>query len=99
MVSNETKETVRKMTRQPNRPEGLYYEDGEGRYSIWVKTWGQLIQECKGRLQFFQGHLKYATDNESALAYLRSAHAKYLPQALAGETPAPEATGVKEPTS
>jgi hypothetical protein len=97
-VSNQVKESVRKMARQPNRPEGLYYEDGDQRYTIWVKTWGQLIQECKGRLQFFQDHLKYAADNESALAYLRAAHAKYLPQALAGQTQAPEATVAKGPT-
>jgi hypothetical protein len=86
-VSNEVKEPVRNMARQPNRPEGLYYEDRERRYTMWVKTWGQLILECKGRLQFFQNHLQYAADNESALAYLRAAHAKYLPKEMAEGSP------------
>jgi hypothetical protein len=89
-ISNRVKESVRKMARQKDRPEGLYYEDAEQRVTIWVKTWGQLIQDCKGRLQFFQDHLKYAADNESALAYLRAAHEKYLPKPLAGD-PAPAA--------
>lgn len=82
-LSNEVKEVVRNTARQPSRPEGLYYEDPERRYTMWVKTWGQIILECKGRLQFFQSHLNYAADNESALAYLRAAHAKYLPKPLA----------------
>lgn len=98
-VSNKVKDTVRKMARQPNRPEGVFYEDAEKRYTIWVKTWGQLIQECKGRLQFFQDHLKYAADNESALVYLRAAHAKYLPQALGEQTPTSEEVATKGSSS
>lgn len=86
-VSNEVRERVRNTARQPHRPEGVYYEDPDQRYTVWVKTWGQLILECKGRLQFFQNHLKYAADNESALAYLRAAHAKYLPKGIAETDP------------
>lgn len=81
-VSNDLDDAVRRRARQRNRPEGLVFEDDEQRITIWVKTWGQVLQECKGRLRFFQDHLKYAADNESGLAYLRDAHAKYLPKAV-----------------
>jgi hypothetical protein len=98
-LSNELKESVRNTARQPGRPEGTYYEDPERRYTVWVKTWGQLVLECKARLQFFQNHLKYAADNESALAYLRAAHAKYLPPGLAAEGPSPKPNQAEEAAS
>jgi hypothetical protein len=98
-LSNEVKEPVRKMAHQPNRPEGLYYEDAERRYTVWVKTWGQLILGCKGRLQFFQSHLKYAADNESAIAYLRAAHAKYLPTSIADQASPPKAESAVSPST
>jgi len=59
-VSNNVRDSVRKSARQRNRPEGVYYEDEEQRITIWVKTWGQVIQECKGRLQFYREQLGYA---------------------------------------
>ena len=80
---------MRRQARQRNRPEGLVFDDEQQRITIWVKTWGQVIQECQGRLRFFQDHLRYAADNESALAYLRDAHAKYLPEALLKGAPSP----------
>jgi hypothetical protein len=49
---------------------------------VWVKTWGQVIEACTGRLEFFEEHLQYAANQESALAYLHKTHEKYLPKAL-----------------
>jgi hypothetical protein len=78
-VSNEVDETVRRRARQRNRPEGMIHDDEEGRYSVWVRTWGQLIEACRGRLEFFRNHLNYAPDKDSALAHLRKVHEKLLP--------------------
>jgi hypothetical protein len=79
-ISNDMTEGVRKDAKQRNRPEGLLYEDDEGRITVWVRTWGQIIEDCRGRLEFFQKQLEYSADKDSALEFLRKTHDKYLPK-------------------
>jgi hypothetical protein len=45
---------------------------------IWVKSWSQIIDDCKRRLKFFQDKLNYQPDRDSSLAHLRKTYAKYL---------------------
>jgi hypothetical protein len=79
-ISSDVDDTVRrKLARQKDRPAGLVYDDGEGRLQVWVKSWGQVLQEAQARLRFFADRLEYAPDDQSALAYLRELHAAYLP--------------------
>ncbi len=78
-ISNDVSETVRKKANQRNRPKDLLYEDEEERVFIWVKTWGQLLESCRARLEFFQRELKYSAEKDDAIAYLRKMHEKYLP--------------------
>lgn len=81
-VSNEMTEDARRRAHQHGRPEGLVYDDAQQRIQVWAKTWGELINECKARLQFFQQALEYEASDESAIAHLRQVHAKYLPEHL-----------------
>ena len=53
--------------------------------SVWVKSWGQALEGCRGRLEFFQRNLEYVADDESAIALLRKLYSKYLPSALSIE--------------
>jgi len=52
---------------------------------IWVKTWGQIIQECEARLQFVKERLDYDPSHQAGLEYIRKAHSAYLPTILRGE--------------
>ena len=45
---------------------------------IGVKTWGELIEENKARLQFFQEHLEHNADESQALQYLKDRHSEFL---------------------
>lgn len=81
-LSNEITTSVRRDASQTNRPEGLLFEDKQQHLEVWVKTWGQVIEACTGRLKFFQQHLQYAANQDSALAYLHKTHEKYLPKVL-----------------
>jgi hypothetical protein len=74
----------RKQAEQANRPRGLCYESGNGHIKVWAKTWGEIIQANKARMEFFQQRLQYKVDNQSALDALRKMHAKYLPPVFAG---------------
>ncbi|MDQ3621674.1 MAG: hypothetical protein M3463_04180 [Verrucomicrobiota bacterium] len=82
VISNEMTDEARRDARQRGRAEGIVFDDPELNITVWAKTWGQLIQECKGRLQFFKKHLDYEADRESAKDYLQKAHEKYLPTAV-----------------
>ena len=84
-ISNEMTDEARREARQRGRPEGLVYDDEELRVTVWSKTWGQLLQECKARLNFFKQRLDYEADRASALSYLKKAHEKYIPTAIKGD--------------
>lgn len=56
----------------------MLYQDDEQNITIWVKSWSQVIDACKRRLQFFQDKLNYQPDRDSSLAHLRKTYAKYL---------------------
>jgi len=81
-VSNVVTDEVQIEASQPNRPQGIILENEKRRLQVWVKSWGQVIEECRGRLRFFQERLNYLSSKGSALAYLRATHAKYLPDTL-----------------
>lgn len=80
-VSNEMDNAVAKLANQRNRPAGLLYEDAQTQVFVWAKTWGQIIRDCKARLDFFQQRLAYQADRDSGLKYLNAVHEKYLPKA------------------
>lgn len=81
-ISNVVTTDVQRKTNQQDRPKGILYLGEDPKITIWVKTWGQIISECKGRLKFYQERLKYAADQDSALEYIRKTHGKYLPEVL-----------------
>jgi hypothetical protein len=46
--------------------------------SVGIKTWGELIEENRARLQFFQEHLQHSADESAAIRHLQQKHSKYL---------------------
>jgi hypothetical protein len=86
VISNEMTDTVRRKARQKNRPEGILFEDEENRITVWARTWGQIIESARSRLQFFKEKLEYSADHDSGLEYLRKTHEKYLPKTAVFET-------------
>lgn len=86
VVSNDLDADTQREVRQRDRPLGLVSDDGELRVRVWVKTWGQLIEEARARLDFFRQALDYEASDSSALTLLRSKHSQRLPKHLANET-------------
>ena len=85
-ISNEWSDQVRDEALAQDGPPGRVLNVTKGDpYSIWVKNWAQIIGECEGRMRFLREHLKYSADQDSALAYLRAVHAKYLPAPVQAE--------------
>ena len=46
--------------------------------SIWVKTWAQVLDENRARMQFFQERLEYEADKGASLSHLQEHYAKFL---------------------
>jgi hypothetical protein len=50
----------------------------KGNISVGIKTWGELIEENRARLQFFQEQLQHSADESTAIRYLQERHSKHL---------------------
>jgi hypothetical protein len=66
--------------------------------SIWVKTWGQVLDDNRARMQFFQERLEYEADKGASLEFLQERYAKFLQgvlveEAVDGDTKEPEESG------
>lgn len=66
--------------------------------SIWVKTWGQVLDDNRARMQFFQERLEYEADKGASLEFLQERYAKFLQgvlveEAIEGDTREPEESG------
>lgn len=48
------------------------------RHIVGIKTWGELIEENRARLQFFQEHLQHTADESAAIKYLQERHSQFL---------------------
>ena len=63
---------------------GVYRADESGVISskdnitVGIKTWGQIVEENKARLQFFQEKLEHQVDDETALRHLQEKYQKFL---------------------
>ena len=51
---------------------------------VGIKTWGQIIEENKARLQFFQERLEHQVDDEAALTHLQQKYESFLAGVIPG---------------
>ena len=61
--------------------------------TVGIRTWGQVIDENKVRLQFFQERLQHQVDDETALKHLQEKYQKFLAGVVSDE----EEGDVEEP--
>lgn len=57
-------------------------------FEIYVKTWSQVLNENRARLQFFKEKLEYQADRGSSLKHLREQYAKFLEGVVEDDAPA-----------
>ncbi len=86
-VSNEMDDFVRMQARQPGRPRGVIGEIPDAGVRILARTWAEVIEECRGRHEFFRRQLDYNVNREAALDHLRRTHEKYFPPVFATRQP------------
>jgi hypothetical protein len=78
VISNDLDAFAKVKTRQKDKPRGQISQTDDGRIEVWVKTWSEIIAECKARLRFVQEHLQTNVSKETSLKYLQETYDKYL---------------------
>ena len=80
LVVNDMDEYVKKETHVKEKPEGLLWESDDPNVpsKIWVKSWAQILHDCKTRLRIFQQALNLSADKDIALDYLRKMYERIL---------------------
>ena len=62
------------------------HDDPELDLRVWIKPWGQIIEERRRSLNFIQKRLKIDPTRDDALALLRSKYREFIPQSIADES-------------
>ncbi len=88
LLANECDEDAAAEANQSGRPRGLLFESDDPFIRIWLKTWGQIIDENKARLRFVQKELDYDPDQSDALERLKARHAALF-QVMSPDTSQP----------
>lgn len=79
-VSNELNSEARDDANQHGQPKGRVWVSKNGKISAWVIEWAELINNARARLGFINQTLNYNVTRDTATAYLREAHAKFIPE-------------------
>jgi hypothetical protein len=95
-VSSDMDQVVARKIFQRDRARGILFQDEEQRITIWVKTWSQIISDCRSRLRFFAEKLNYTPDRDSSLAHLKTTYHKYLADLFAPQVESVDLTKAGE---
>ena len=90
LISNDVDSFVEHEVRSANLPRGVLYKAEDRALTIWVKTWSQVFEENKARLQFFQEKLEHQVDQGSALKHLQERYEEFLEGVVTEKKTAPE---------
>lgn len=102
-ISNDFDPIAKRKTNQRGWPTGKVYDDADLNITVWAKTWAEVINDARSRLRFVREQLSYEADRDSAKAYLKKAHAKFLPtpeeatEAATAKPPQPAAVETPSP--
>lgn len=78
LISNDLDQFAQVKTRQKDKPRGQVFQSEDGNIQVWVKSWAEILGECKSRMRFVQEHLQANVDRETSLKYLKRTYEKYL---------------------
>ncbi|SHM18717.1 ATP-binding protein [Bradyrhizobium lablabi] len=76
IVSNDYDQFTKREIDGVDRKNRLVYRHDN--ITVGIKTWAELIEENKARLQFFRDHLQHNADDSAALRFLQEKHSKFL---------------------
>jgi hypothetical protein len=69
LVGNDYNDVVRRKITQRGRAKGILIEPGDQenvKYTVWVKTWSQILEDCRWRMKFFHDRFEYVPEEDDA---------------------------------
>lgn len=78
-ISNDLDDFAKREASQRGRRQGMVYDDAELNVTVWARPWADVINDARARLRFVNTQLAYEADLDSAKAYLKKTHAKFIP--------------------
>ncbi len=75
IISNDLSPYAVKRLEDKDKPKGVIHNSSNT--TIWVKTWGEIIQECKHRLEFIKNQLNINIDTSDGLDFLQLKYSEY----------------------
>jgi hypothetical protein len=82
LIGSQMGKRAKTRANQEGLPRGLVANPKDSNVRVWVRTWGEIIDDAKHRLKFVRSQLDYDPDSDQALAYLRENYPGYLPAQL-----------------
>ncbi|MDP1998720.1 MAG: ATP-binding protein [Rhodoferax sp.] len=79
-ISNDLDTYAKKKANQRDKPKGQVYDDAEQNITVWVKSWADVINDARSKLDFINQQLSYEADRDSSKAYLQKAHSRFIPE-------------------
>lgn len=92
LVTGEIDDAVRQEANQRGRERGLVFEpdltEAPGaKVRVWIRDWGQIIDDAKRKLDYFQKSLQHDPSFDNAKDYLRRNHGDVIPTGLLEDKP------------
>ena len=78
-ISNELDSYAKRKANQRDLPPGVVFQDGELNIKVIVKSWAEIINEAKAKLQFINQHLQYKVTQKSLRKHLEDMHGNFIP--------------------
>lgn len=66
----------------PDPSKRLILDNPQKNVKIGIKSWAEIIEENRDRLNFFQENLEYKADKSKAILFLRERYAEFLPNVV-----------------
>jgi hypothetical protein len=79
IVGDKIDDSAGLLVNQRDREPGVIFESDEPRVIGRAVTWSQVLRDARHRLAFVKDNLAYSPSTEAAMAYLRRAHSRYVP--------------------
>ena len=73
-------EDIEEQSNSADREAGCVHIFKNGRGSVWVKTWGQLLHDCLSRLEFVRSRLNLEATEDDAIEFLEKLYPEYVPE-------------------
>lgn len=88
VISNELTDYAKRKTKQTAYSDGVIHRSNDDGVDITivVKTWSEIFQECKHRMQFIKEKLDLSIGSEQGLEHLKEKYSEYTKGVLVSDT-------------